>query len=564
MYYVATYTSSATLALLLATLSFIKGKGLVQLSVMLVVDVILIANLLYSRTYASEIPPASYLLIGNLSEFKSAVISSLRWHDVGFPVISLCTWLIIRRLPVTSDPAALRYWIITFAVGIGATLCLSIRYGGINNHISNMRNDRILHLGPAVVYTLPSALIQHGFSTSESVSESRVRKANLFLGNRFSLSPAPDTTTPRRKNLVLIIVESLESWVIGAEIQGQEITPCLNLEAGDSTSWYAPKVFSQAGEGRSIDGQLLMTTGIYPTVNPVFSYGYPDSSYPSLAKELKKACRSSSYLLSATEATCWNQAKMADSFGFDRQMHSDSWKDKAEYFDYEWDKALSDGCVLEQITDKMKSGEIWPEGETAFLEILTVSTHYPFYIPDNKKGINVKWPAPNDLPEYCTAVSYTDRVLGKLISYIKSRPDWSETMVVIVGDHQGLDHSRKEIREFEGGKYASLVSSEGFVPMIVLNAPVPGRRNEVMGQIDVYSTILDQMGITPVWPGMGFSALDPDLPSYAAGYPVRPKPESARADSILRLIDAQPRVGATIIAADLLRNRLPYSAPRKR
>lgn len=288
MYYVATYTSSATLALLLATPSFIKGKGLVQLSVMLVVDAIFIANLLYSRTYASEIPPASYLLIGNLSEFKSAVISSLRWHDVGFPVISLCTWLIIRRLPVTSDPAALRYWIITFAVGIGATLCLSIRYGGINNHISNMRNDRILHLGPAVVYTLPSALIQHGFSTSESVSESRVRKANLFLGNRFSLSPAPDTTTPRRKNLVLIIVESLESWVIGAEIQGQEITPCLNLEAGDSTSWYAPKVFSQAGEGRSIDGQLLMTTGIYPTVNPVFSYGYPDSSYPSLAKELKK------------------------------------------------------------------------------------------------------------------------------------------------------------------------------------------------------------------------------------------------------------------------------------
>ena len=198
------------------------------------------------------------------------------------------------------------------------------------------------------------------------------------------------------------------------------------------------------------------------------------------------------------------------------------------------------------------------------MEIVTITTHFPFYIPDEKKRIKLTAAtAPYYLIDYCTAVNYTDTAIGKFIDYLKSRPDWAETMVVIVGDHEGLNNSRKEIREFDGGKYASLVSGEGFVPMIVLNAPVPGRRDAVMGQIDVYSTILDQMGITPVWPGMGFSGLDPDLPSYAAGYPVRPAATSARADSILRLIDAQPRIGATIIAADLLHDRLPYSAPRK-
>lgn len=89
---------------------------------------------------------------------------------------------------------------------------------------------------------------------------------------------------------------------------------------------------------------------------------------------------------------------------------------------------------------------------------------------------------------------------------------------------------------------------------MVINAPVPGHRDAVMGQIDVYSTVLHQMGITPVWPGMGFPATGQRLPSYAAGYPETP----AGCDSITRLIDAQPQAGATIIAADLLRHRLAY------
>ena len=88
----------------------------------------------------------------------------------------------------------------------------------------------------------------------------------------------------------------------------------------------------------------------------------------------------------------------------------------------------------------------------------------------------------------------------------------------------------------------------------MINARVPGHRDAVMGQIDVYSTVLHQMGITPVWPGMGFPATGQRLPSYATGYPETP----AGCDSITRLIDAQPQAGATIIAADLLRHRLAY------
>ena len=47
------------------------------------------------------------------------------------------------------------------------------------------------------------------------------------------------------------------------------------------------------------------------------------------------------------------------------------------------------------------------------------------------------------------------------------------------------------------------------------NAPVGGYRKAVMGQVDVYPTLLDQMGLDADWRGMGFSALGQQSPSFA-------------------------------------------------
>ena len=42
------------------------------------------------------------------------------------------------------------------------------------------------------------------------------------------------------------------------------------------------------------------------------------------------------------------------------------------------------------------------------------------------------------LRDYLVTANYTDYALGILINYIKTRPDYKETMIVIMGDHEGL------------------------------------------------------------------------------------------------------------------------------
>ena len=57
--------------------------------IMLLLDFLLIANLMYFRTYYTAIPLNSYGLSGNLADFTGSVIDSLRWYDSLFPLSTL-------------------------------------------------------------------------------------------------------------------------------------------------------------------------------------------------------------------------------------------------------------------------------------------------------------------------------------------------------------------------------------------------------------------------------------------------------------------------------------------
>ncbi|MDE5634384.1 MAG: hypothetical protein K2I51_06940, partial [Muribaculaceae bacterium] len=96
--FTATYTSSATLALLLALPAFLRrGGASIQLALLLLTDILLEANLMYGRTYFEEIPPSSYLLAGNVAEFGDSITHSLRLSDLLLPLLAVVTWLTVRR-----------------------------------------------------------------------------------------------------------------------------------------------------------------------------------------------------------------------------------------------------------------------------------------------------------------------------------------------------------------------------------------------------------------------------------------------------------------------------------
>lgn len=565
----STYIFGAVLALLMALPALLWKRRWPTGAVLIVADLLALANLMYCRTYFGPIPPASYLLAGNVVEFGDAIRHSLRLADLVFPAITVLTLLLMgkqdgkRSVDKTAGNSRLTAYLLTLGVGVASCAVCTLCLGGLFKHIEYLKGECYYRATPPVVYTLPVSILADLLESNRPIGVEDLARAREWIKEGDVLrSVAAPKQAYKPAGIVIIIVESLEAWPLGKKIEGQEITPNLNrLTADTADTWVAPRVLSQAGSGRSIDGQLLMTAGLLPMADYVYSMRFPDHTYPHLAKILRETRGMKSYLLSGDRATTWNQGAMARSFGIDEVRFRDSWDDSESFGT---PRNPSDGSFLRQVAEKMKAGEIWPQGEKALVEVITYSSHFPFTIPAEHRHITLSGDYPEPLGDYITAINYTDNAIGEFVDYLFSRPDAGHMMIVIVGDHEGLASWREQLRDSSPG-IAGLVDAEPFVPMIVLNSPVSGRYDAVMGQVDIYSTILDLAGIpttslssfsgdTGIFPGLGFSALSPSAPGIAIDITGR---IVGQADSVppamLDHLKQSYSVSSTIIRADLLK-----------
>lgn len=105
--------------------------------------------------------------------------------------------------------------------------------------------------------------------------------------------------------------------------------------------------------------------------------------------------------------------------------------------------------------------------------------------------------------------NYTDHALSQFLEYLKTRPDYGQILIVITGDHEGLAADRLAICQSSGGR--GIVSDKPFTPFIVVNSPIGIRYDKVMGQIDMYPTLLDLLKLDDyAWKGLGRSIFDPE------------------------------------------------------
>lgn len=199
------------------------------------------------------------------------------------------------------------------------------------------------------------------------------------------------------------------------------------------------------------------------------------------------------------------------------------------------------------------------DGHPFMLTFVTYSGHNPFRLPDDMKDPDFmidRSRYPDKMVDYVTMAHYTDSCLATLVEYFKSRPDYKDTMILITGDHEGLASDRASILRSEAAQ--GIVSPRQLTPFILLNSPVPGRSDAVMGQIDMYPTLLAMLGLGDYyWKGMGQNILTEGRPEVAI---------SSMTGEILgdttdispavmqNILDAR-RISDAIIAHDMLRSQ---------
>ena len=510
-----TYATKIIATLALAGVYALTRCRWAQIVVMALLDVLLVANLMYFRTYYSAIPASSYLEAGNLADFKASVTDSLRWADIVLPLITIATAVMALRSKATKRQpltAVLKWWAAPLAGFVLLLTGVNLCKGGFHKSLRSVRQSAYLCSADAPIFSVFGCIWYDITDAAEPITPEKQAEIERWLASQPKHQPA-DSVTEKRSNLLIVFAESLESWVLEKKVDGKEITPCLNRLLKEKSTLYAPNVLTQVKGGRSIDAQLMICSGLLPLMSGTYSSLYYDNTFYTLQKAMRRLKHSRSYLLTIDKVSTWNQGAVARSFGTDTIISYHDFKMTEAFGTH---KRIGDASFFQQCREKIERGEVWKPGESVYMQFVTYSGHAPFKLPDHLRTITFPASIPEKAADYMTTAHYTDKAIGDFVAYLKTLPQYKETIVVIVGDHEGLASYRQEL--VGNPACRGLVSDKQLTPFIVLNSPVGMRYDKFMGQIDIYPTLLNLMQLDAYrWHGLGQSILDPRKQGVAVG-----------------------------------------------
>ncbi|QNO14213.1 LTA synthase family protein [Alkalicella caledoniensis] len=290
------------------------------------------------------------------------------------------------------------------------------------------------------------------------------------------------------KNVFVIQAESVQNFVINTKINGQEITPNLN-KLVDNESIYFDRYYEQIGWGNTSDAEFISHNGFYAS-RRVFSYkAYEGIDFITLPINLKDKGYNT-IAFHGNEGDFWDREKAYPSQGLDEYISIEDLE-----VDEELGLGLSDQSFFRQSMDFIKELH-----QPFYSFLITLTSHHPFIIPEDLKELNVgEQYEGTSLEDYLQTVRYLDTQIGEFIQALKDENLYDNSIIVVYGDHKGLDYRYAEANEhitnLIGREYQ--VQEMYRVPFIV-HMPGSGLKETIStvgGQVDFYPTMANLLGI---------------------------------------------------------------------
>lgn len=520
---------------------------------LLLFQLFIIANLMYYRTYETI---ASIYVIGqfnNLDGLSGSILNSFRMIDsflVSIPLLLVILYYSVIKGKRRELNSKYRWYSVLFILAIFFITVIPDIYPKKMPNGAYISKLEVFEADPNEGCVTFSPVIYGGWElknmfASDKINKEDYKEINDWLKDHNKYTDNMTNSNFNKKNVILIIVESLESWPVNRTVDNIEITPNLNKMLKEGRNVFAPNVLPQTKDGRSSDTQIMVNTGLLPVNKGSIFCRYPLNNYLSIPEILKKDYGYYCATVIGTKPSFWNQGSINPSLGYDTLFSESNLKmDDIEGM------GLSDVSIFNQsvkIIDKLKNPFL--------LEIVTLSSHTPFKLSENKKRIKFGQNIPVELSDYLTSINYTDYAIGSFINELKKRSLYDNSVIIIVGDHEALP---KDVREnIDIKKYCrDLDRMNPYVPFIVLNSPYNVQYNDLMGQIDIFPTLKDILGLgNSNWNGLGNDILsknnskiviDKDLRAYL--------PNNAQKPSELKHFTSAWQISDKIIRADYFRS----------
>ena len=288
------------------------------------------------------------------------------------------------------------------------------------------------------------------------------------------------------KNLLVIQVESLESFILGKEINNQKITPVMDELI--KTGLYFPNIYEQVNEGTSSDSDLMINTSMFPLRRGSTFFRYPSTKYNSLPLLLEER-NYDTIAIHPDKGSFWNYVNGLTGIGFNKFV---------DYYSFNIDEeiglGLSDESYFRQVVPMLKNLE-----DPFYAFTVTLTNHGPFDLPKEKRVLNLDPELDkNELGGYFESVKYTDAQIGRFLELLDKEGILDNTVVVIEGDHTGVHkYYNSSIEKLSNKEDWYLDNGHHTIPFIIWSKDMkePKTFDTIGGQVDIMPSLLYLMGV---------------------------------------------------------------------
>ncbi|MBU9710679.1 LTA synthase family protein [Evansella tamaricis] len=466
-----------------------KLQVLYFLTVSTLLTVVLYSNVVYYREFSDVITLPMLLMGGNMGDLSTSIFALIHWSDflyfidivlISLVLIKKFSWFTVNQTTFGKSKPIFITVMVFFTIAISQVSFLDKSYTFNRNQLIQTLGIYNFYLYDAFVHTQTSTQTVFAEEDDWSSIEKHLETHRV--------DPNPDMFgAAEDMNVIIVSLESVESFVIEESINGEEITPFINELIEDS--FYFENFYYQTGQGKTSDAEFLINTSLYPLGRGAVFLTHAENEWNALPKTLVNHGYTTANF-HANDLTFYNRNVMYDSLGY---------TDTYSFSDYKISMMNSVGWGMKDIDFVEQSMDFIKEiPEPFYGKMLTLTNHFPYHLEEEDQLIEPFDSESNVVNQYFPTVRYTDEAMRILVERLKEDGLYENTVLVMYGDHYGIANSHyEELSTFLGKKIDIFESMKlERVPLLIHIPGMEGERiDSVSGQVDVMPTLLNLLGI---------------------------------------------------------------------
>jgi len=217
----------------------------------------------------------------------------------------------------------------------------------------------------------------------------------------------------------------------------------------------------------------------------------------------------------------------------------------------------TDRAIVHRAIDEIRRHDARDDAQPLFAFVSTYSTHYPFHLPDDAGEAPVGI-AHGLAAQYRQTLRYTDRQIGELLAFLKTRERRERTVTIVVGDHGFYT---------DLGRTSGLPENDNEWTAAIINGTPdligpPRRIVEPASHVDMLPTVLALVGDRRPSAALGANVFGEPRSDARRALAIRPGGWRLDVDGYSVVVDARtPNVASRRIAFPIL-GPPPARSPR--